>query len=909
MQQLCETEGVSACWLIDRGGKTIISSDPHDETDFSIRRFSQLRDGFSEGVSEPFTIKWESAPLRYCGAKIDDNRMFVIAQNPTKYEEIIENITSLSSNIQNIKIGSSGFVFSINAHTNTVETYPNNALVDADAFELGLTPDNLRDGFEGTVEINGINYFCVTNAQSADRYLLAVVPYSEMVATNTFMVVSSLILLLIAIILIIAYGIIIWNYSLNHPDFMDVRPSRWPKGFINRHILQKMLPMATVTFLIILVVSYYLQTLYFISNTAVNINYNKADISQTLADYDEKEKLLDDSYNERNLEKCKIGAYIVEQCPQLLTFDDLSDIAALLGVKNIYYFNVDGVSTVSSASQSTIKLSDDKEGQSYPFWAILSGTKDCYVQELTVDDTGTLNQYIASAVYNEKKIVQGMLEISVSSENRMLNLSLLDMNTSLSGIKIGNNGIVFAVDRETKQVTYHPDETLIGKSAYDLGMTDHELKDSFSDFVTFNGEKYFASSLETGNYIIYVAVPEHEIGITRMVIVGITLVVAAVIFALLIFILVFSKKNDMEEIKKAVVDKDKNSTYFNCIMPDGSISTLYSAESRFSLKSLKWREKTPEQKLATILNVIFSMIAIAICAVIWMRYSFFSYKGESMLDYIINGGWENNLNIFSLTNVIVMTMLVIEVAAILRKLFMLIARSSSQRAETIGRLMCAIIKYAALIICIFNGLRIFGVDTSTLMTSAGLLSLIIGLGAQSLISDLIAGLFIVFEGEFRVGDIVSIDGWRGTVIEIGLRTTKLEDPTHNVKIFNNSKIAGIVNMTQKYSMAFCDVGVEYGESIERVEAVLKRELPLLKDMIPGIEREPQYLGITNFGDSSVDIRIMAECPENIRGQVERLLRREIKLIFDRNNIGIPFPQVVVNQPESFESGSETDKKI
>lgn len=317
-------------------------------------------------------------------------------------------------------------------------------------------------------------------------------------------------------------------------------------------------------------------------------------------------------------------------------------------------------------------------------------------------------------------------------------------------------------------------------------------------------------------------------------------------------------------------------------------------------------KKTAEQKLITIIKIIFGSIATCICIGIWLFRNVLYSKEESMLDYIMDGGWENNINIFSITNVLIIAMLIIVAATLFRKLFMLIARNSGQRGETVGRLMCGVIKYAAIIICVFSALKIFGVDTSTLMTSAGLLSLIIGLGAQSLIGDLIAGLFIVFEGEFRVGDIITIEDWRGTVVEIGLRTTKLEDGSHNIKVFNNSKISGVVNMTQKYSMAVCDVGIEYGESLERVEEVLKRELPRIVEVIPEIEREPQYLGVINLGDNSVDIRIMAECPENVRVMVERLLMREIKLIFDRNNISIPFPQVVVNQPETFENRDHDD---
>ena len=99
----------------------------------------------------------------------------------------------------------------------------------------------------------------------------------------------------------------------------------------------------------------------------------------------------------------------------------------------------------------------------------------------------------------------------------------------------------------------------------------------------------------------------------------------------------------------------------------------------------------------------------------------------------------------------------------------------SNRGTTIVKLLNSFIKYLIFIIAILMTLGAWGVDTRTLLASAGLLSLVIGLGAQSLIADILAGVFIVFEGEYQVGDIVIIDGWRGTVDEIGIRTTKIID--------------------------------------------------------------------------------------------------------------------------------------
>lgn len=148
-------------------------------------------------------------------------------------------------------------------------------------------------------------------------------------------------------------------------------------------------------------------------------------------------------------------------------------------------------------------------------------------------------------------------------------------------------------------------------------------------------------------------------------------------------------------------------------------------------------------------------------------------------------------------------------------------------------------------------------DGSQLWASAGILSLVIGLGAKNLISDILAGLFIIFKGDFQVGDIVTIDGWRGTVQEIGLRTTKILSAGNDVKIFSNSSISGVINMTKDVSTCVCDVGIEYSESLERVESVLDKELPMIRGKLPSIVEGPFYKGVVELADSSVIIRIIA----------------------------------------------------
>ena len=226
-----------------------------------------------------------------------------------------------------------------------------------------------------------------------------------------------------------------------------------------------------------------------------------------------------------------------------------------------------------------------------------------------------------------------------------------------------------------------------------------------------------------------------------------------------------------------------------------------------------------------------------------------------------------------------------------------------KKGKAIVALVCSFIKYLAVLVLIFVVLKAWGVDTATLLAGAGILSLIVGLGAQPLIEDIIAGLFIVFEELFDVGDIIVVDGFRGTVKEIGIRTTQIEDAGGDIKVVNNSDIRTLVNMTSQLSLAICEVDIEYGESLERVEVVIKNNLEAIKAAIPDISEGPYYMGVSALGASGVRLRFSAKCVESQKFQVERDLNRQIKLLFDRNDINIPFTQVVLHEAQRYDKAN------
>ena len=231
-----------------------------------------------------------------------------------------------------------------------------------------------------------------------------------------------------------------------------------------------------------------------------------------------------------------------------------------------------------------------------------------------------------------------------------------------------------------------------------------------------------------------------------------------------------------------------------------------------------------------------------------------------------------------------------------------------KKGKAVVDMFCSLIKYAAVIVLLFFILKTFGVDTTAILAGIGILGLVVGLGAQPLISDILAGLFIVFEKVFDVGDIIVVNGFRGTVKEIGIRTTQIVDAGGNIKIINNSNLQEVVNMTNQLSLAICDFSIEYGESLERVEAIIKDNLPAIREAIPDIKDGPFYKGVAELADSAVIIRFVANCEEGAKYQVERDMNRQFKLLFDKNNINIPFPQVVVHQPTKFEDATKRQQK-
>jgi small-conductance mechanosensitive channel len=219
--------------------------------------------------------------------------------------------------------------------------------------------------------------------------------------------------------------------------------------------------------------------------------------------------------------------------------------------------------------------------------------------------------------------------------------------------------------------------------------------------------------------------------------------------------------------------------------------------------------------------------------------------------------------------------------------------TTSRKSATMLKLIASFLRYAALIVTVLMIIAVWGVDAQALLLSAGIIALIIGLGAQSLISDIIAGLNIVFEDEYKVGDIVVIDDFRGTIQEIGLTTTKILDPAGNVKIINNSQISTVVNLSDHPSIAACLMYIDYDEDLIKIEKLLRDNAPSIRTQVPGALDIPQYIGVSALQDGYIELKIICHCKEEDRFQTERDLNRAYCLLFLNNGVDYPYNQLML----------------
>ncbi len=219
---------------------------------------------------------------------------------------------------------------------------------------------------------------------------------------------------------------------------------------------------------------------------------------------------------------------------------------------------------------------------------------------------------------------------------------------------------------------------------------------------------------------------------------------------------------------------------------------------------------------------------------------------------------------------------------------------ANKKSLTIMKLITNIIKYVILIIAFLALLSVWGVDTKALLASLGIAGAVAGLALQDILKDFLAGFSIIVDNEYDVGDNIKIGTFRGDVIELGLKNTKIRAYTGEVMVIANRNVTDVINYSTQPSRCIIDVPVPYEVDNEKVMEVLKEVCENLSKKVTYLISDVTILGVEEFADSAVIYRLVADCEPVKDIQFKREVLGTVKVIFDSKNISIPYPQVVVH---------------
>ena len=288
------------------------------------------------------------------------------------------------------------------------------------------------------------------------------------------------------------------------------------------------------------------------------------------------------------------------------------------------------------------------------------------------------------------------------------------------------------------------------------------------------------------------------------------------------------------------------------------------------------------------------LLAVAILVMALFAFTNSPLSAHSALSFVIKGNWTKGINLFAIIAVLVT--LCIEYLGYLavKLIFTMLYTITDREGETVLRLFRSFINYAMFIGAVCVSLSFLGVDTATLLASIGLLSLAISLGAKDIVADILAGLSIVFEGTYFVGDYVRIGDFKGKVLEIGIRSTKISGGDKDVKIISNHEIGSVINYSKQTSVCAVKIGVPVNVSVEEMKKLFDEELPLVREINPYIIKGPKFEGIDEFIDDRMIICISAEGPEEHITSIRRDLNQVLQSMAERELLQYAQSNITIN---------------
>ena len=822
--------------------------------------------------------------------------------------------------IQDITIGRDGAVLAVSEINDTVLSYNDPAFEGLPVEDLNIkTAENkeaanveeLNEEFANKgevkeIEVNSVRYYATRMNIDNDLFLL-MFPV-ESIENEIY---SETLILMIPLAIITLIGVIyVFCLAADDPKQSDNEngKKRGPAVPVGKLKL-----FAILAVILILIISVYLETHLVYARMFQYTSTTAEDVMQKKNDSDKMLKEIQTWLHNGNLEKCRIARCGIQDAPAgKLNRQYVTDLANCLGVSALYVFDEEGKVSLTSAPYDGYVI-DEKN----PFHELLEGKDSVVQQDNQEESSDKVMQGSGVTMIDENNRVEGAVVIADSIVTMIADN--LSYEAVFERVFLKDNTVVMAVNDENKTVRYfaqvdgsflQSDQISIDYSevnAASLGINENLIRDHFNGEMFAVNSQYFASVRRNENVFLMVLRPLVFLDLGNVL--SITLITAATLIFFIILIHLtgrFNKacekdceafedqteENEIPEPSLQDTDNAKSEDDVVSLLKKLANNEKYEFEERWPSDGKSWREKNPMEKFSTAVKLIcIGVIALIILDVV--------IGGEnSVFYYSLSGEWSNGVNLYSITSCVISIIMLVILKQIIHKVLYLIARAAQSRGETICHLMNSFTGYVLFIVGVFIVLATFGVDVTTMSLTAGVAGVIFGIGCQNIVADILAGIIMAFEGVACAGDFVSYNGQYGVIQSIGVRTTKLKWYSE-VTIVRNNEFKNFINMpAEEIDRVQVSLSIDLKESLSRVESVLEKELPGIRDRICEELRDNirlRYRGVREIEQNGIKLGFAIYCPGMYFGRSRRLLNRELLLMCERHEIRLAMPQIVVNE--------------
>lgn len=742
---------------------------------------------------------------------------------------------------------------------------------------IDMTPEQrqlLNNRFVANAQTSTNIRFIVKNMEALDCTFIMVFAENDAVKRIEEQVSMELF-----VILLLGLTFMVWLTSVQKEIYNGTITNQKREKYAPAKVRLITVSYGILSALIVLAVSFYNQSLGSVYQENIALRKNLDALELRLKSLSDEQRFKKEKKKELYIEYAQRVAELLEAYPEINNKEDLKEINKEMGTAFIMLFDANGREVSTSSNYINMELGAEdapNPSRTADFRRILKGVPSIVHEKEMVEEVGRKLELVGVRTNDKVNGGYGVLLLAVDTNSDVEFDWQLAVGEAMKSMT-PEGKLIFAVDKEDL-ISSASDDVFSYSWLEDVTDKDIETirRDGINDFINLNGLTYYGVTrvFEEDDHIYFAGTPNAMLFANGMRMSVMGMAGYMLMFLVLSAYLMFgytdkSMLNAMERQEGA----------------EGQVPRRISAYARAKAVILsRFGCTTPEKKarLVVILGIVVSLL-------LQVNGTLLSHNNQAqnyVFSYIMSGQWGKGLNLFAFTAAGLLLISMLILMLVVRVILSTVAAMLNPRGKTICRLISNMFNYIGILVFLYFALSYIGVDTNAILASVGVLGIGLSMGARDIIADVLAGVSTIVEGEFQVGDIVEIDGYRGMVQEIGARSTKVIGRGGNIKIIGNKNIKNVTNLTKLNSWVAITIRVDVTYSLTDVETLLSQTLPRLgkdhKEIISG----PYYKGVLAIEGGFAVLSIIAECKEDNYHKVERILNREVLLTLRNNNIPV-----------------------